>query len=146
MIEMIEFSAVVASAIFGVLLAARKELDAVGIITVALAVAFGGGTLRDLFLDRTPLFWIANRHYTVIVFSHRAGRFAVPAGADIAGEFRLSCQKRHLFTCRFLRRAHLARLPHDSHSEDAAGPVAGMSLEADRHALLAPGSWLPATA
>jgi hypothetical protein len=56
MIETIEFSAVVASAIFGVLLAARKEMDAVGIITVALAVAFGGGTLCDLFLDRTPLF------------------------------------------------------------------------------------------
>jgi uncharacterized membrane protein YeiH len=69
MIETIEFSAVVASAIFGVLLAARKEMDAVGIITVALAVAFGGGTLRDLFLDRTPLFWIAKQHYTVIVFS-----------------------------------------------------------------------------
>jgi uncharacterized membrane protein YeiH len=69
MIETIEFSAVVASAIFGVLLAARKEMDAVGIITVAMAVAFGGGTLRDLFLDRHPLFWIANEHYTVIVFA-----------------------------------------------------------------------------
>ncbi len=68
MIETIEFSAVVASAIFGVLLAARKGMDAVGIITVAMAVAFGGGTLRDLFLDRTPLFWIAKQHYTVIVF------------------------------------------------------------------------------
>lgn len=31
-------------------------------------VAFGGGTLRDLFLDRHPLFWIKHAHYPVIVF------------------------------------------------------------------------------
>ncbi len=39
-----------------------------GVFTVAFAVAFGGGTLRDLFLDRHPLFWIRNPHYPVIVF------------------------------------------------------------------------------
>jgi uncharacterized membrane protein YeiH len=31
--------------------------------------AFGGGTLRDLFLDRHPLFWIEHDHYTLIVFA-----------------------------------------------------------------------------
>ncbi len=31
-------------------------------------MAFGGGTLRDLFLDRHPLFWIREHHYPVIVF------------------------------------------------------------------------------
>jgi uncharacterized membrane protein YeiH len=30
--------------------------------------AFGGGTLRDVFLDRHPLFWIQNHHYPLIVF------------------------------------------------------------------------------
>lgn len=65
----IEFLAVIVSAIFGVLLAARKGMDVMGVFAVAFAVAFGGGTLRDLFLDRTPLFWIANSHYTVIVFA-----------------------------------------------------------------------------
>ena len=59
--------AVIASAIYGILLACRKEMDAVGVISVAFAVAFGGGTLRDLFLDRTPLFWIANDHYVLMV-------------------------------------------------------------------------------
>ena len=43
-------------------------MDVVGVFAVAFAVAFGGGTLRDLFLDRTPLFWIGNSHYLVIVF------------------------------------------------------------------------------
>lgn len=62
----IEFLAVIVSSIYGVLLAARKGMDVVGVFAVAFAVAFGGGTLRDLFLDRTPLFWIGNPHYPVI--------------------------------------------------------------------------------
>ncbi len=68
MLDGIEFAAVVVSAIYGVLRAARKGLDVVGVIALALAVAFGGGTLRDLFLDRHPLFWIEHEHYLVIAF------------------------------------------------------------------------------
>lgn len=64
----IEFLAVVVAAIYGVLLAARQGMDVMGVFVVSLAVAFGGGTLRDLFLDRTPLFWIGNPHYPLIVF------------------------------------------------------------------------------
>lgn len=63
----IEFVAVVVSSIYGILLASRQGMDVVGVFTVAFAVAFGGGTLRDLFLDRTPLFWIGNPHYPMIV-------------------------------------------------------------------------------
>lgn len=66
---LIEFLAVIVSAIYGVLLAARKGMDVVGVFVVAFAVAFGGGTLRDLFLDRTPLFWIGNAHYPVVVLA-----------------------------------------------------------------------------
>lgn len=68
MLDAIECSAVVASAIYGILLAARKQFDVVGVFAIAFAVAFGGGTLRDLFLDRHPLFWIENHHYVIIVF------------------------------------------------------------------------------
>ena len=64
----IEFLAVIVAAIYGVLLASRKGMDVMGVFAVAFAVAFGGGTLRDLFLDRTPLFWIGNPHYPMIVF------------------------------------------------------------------------------
>lgn len=63
----IELLAVVASAVYGILLACRKQLDMVGVFSVALATAFGGGTLRDLFLGRRPLFWIVNDHYVAIV-------------------------------------------------------------------------------
>ena len=67
MLPLVESIAVIASAIYGILLACRKEMDVVGVIAVAFAVAFGGGTLRDLCLDRTPLFWIANDHYVMLV-------------------------------------------------------------------------------
>lgn len=68
MYQTIELSAVIASAVYGVLLARRHQMDFVGVFCLAFIVAFGGGTLRDLFLDRHPLFWIQEHHYPVVVF------------------------------------------------------------------------------
>ena len=65
---LIETLAVIASAIYGVILARRHQMDFVGVFSLAFIVSFGGGTLRDLFLDRHPLFWIREHHYPVIVF------------------------------------------------------------------------------
>jgi len=65
----LEVCAVLVSAFYGVLLAARKGMDVVGVFAVAFAVAFGGGTTRDLFLGRHPLFWIEKPSYPVIVFA-----------------------------------------------------------------------------
>ena len=55
---LVEALAIVAFAISGLLEAARKRLDAVGICVVAGLTAFGGGTLRDVLLDRRPFFWV----------------------------------------------------------------------------------------
>lgn len=66
-VTFLEYMAVIVSAIYGLLLATRTGLDFVGAFAVAFAAAFGGGTLRDLFLDRTPLFWIGNPHYSMTV-------------------------------------------------------------------------------
>ena len=68
MMQLIELLAVISAGIYGVLLARRKEMDFVGVFSVAFITAFGGGTLRDLLLDRTPMFWIKHDHYPVIVF------------------------------------------------------------------------------
>lgn len=54
----IEAIATIAFALSGLLTAAQKKLDAVGVCVVAGITAFGGGTLRDLLLDRRPFFWI----------------------------------------------------------------------------------------
>jgi len=53
-----EMLAIVACALSGLMEAARKKMDAVGVVVVAGLAAFGGGTLRDVLLDRRPFFWI----------------------------------------------------------------------------------------
>lgn len=59
-ILLIEALATVAFALSGLLAAARKRLDAVGVVVVAGLAAFGGGTLRDILLDRRPFFWVTH--------------------------------------------------------------------------------------
>jgi uncharacterized membrane protein YeiH len=54
----IEAAATVAFALSGLIEAARKRLDVVGICMVMGLTAFGGGTLRDILLDRRPFFWV----------------------------------------------------------------------------------------
>ncbi|MFO1077199.1 MAG: trimeric intracellular cation channel family protein [Planctomycetota bacterium] len=69
MLQVLELVAVIAAALFGVLLARSKHLDPIGAISVTFLVAFGGGTLRDVLLNRQPLFWIEQEHYAWIVFA-----------------------------------------------------------------------------
>lgn len=56
----IEIVGVVAFALSGVIEAARRRLDVIGVCAVAILTAFGGGTLRDVLLDRRPFFWVEN--------------------------------------------------------------------------------------
>jgi uncharacterized membrane protein YeiH len=61
---LVELGATAAFALSGVLEAARKRLDAVGVCVVGFLAAFGGGTVRDLLLDQRPFFWV--RHVDVL--------------------------------------------------------------------------------
>ncbi|NJO51620.1 MAG: trimeric intracellular cation channel family protein [Leptolyngbyaceae cyanobacterium RM2_2_4] len=63
----IEVGAVITAAFSGMLAAQTKQLDLVGIYIVAFVNAFGGGTLRDLLLNRRPLFWVEHQEYPLIV-------------------------------------------------------------------------------
>ena len=58
LIAAVEVAAMIAFAFSGVFEAARKRLDDVGVCVVAGLAAFGGGTLRDVLLDRRPFFWV----------------------------------------------------------------------------------------
>lgn len=53
-----EILATLAFAVSGLIAAAARKLDAVGVVMVAGVTAFGGGTLRDVLLDRRPFFWV----------------------------------------------------------------------------------------
>lgn len=50
----------------GALSAGRKQLDLVGVAAISFATAMGGGTLRDLLLDRNPVLWMADPIYLLI--------------------------------------------------------------------------------
>ena len=57
--------AVAVSAVTGVLDAGRKQMDLIGAVLVGAATALGGGTVRDLLLDRN-VFWVVDQTYLVI--------------------------------------------------------------------------------
>jgi len=57
-------AAVAVNASSGVLEAGRRPFDLFGMVVVALAAALGGGSLRDVLLDRT-VFWIADQTYLI---------------------------------------------------------------------------------
>jgi uncharacterized membrane protein YeiH len=62
------YIAVTASAISGALEARKHEMDIVGATTVAFVTAFGGGTIRDLLLGRTPIFWVVDPWLSIVTF------------------------------------------------------------------------------
>jgi uncharacterized membrane protein YeiH len=67
--QAVEACGIVAFACSGFIEARRKEMDLVGVFIVAFITAFGGGTLRDLLLDRRPLYWVEHQEYTLLVFA-----------------------------------------------------------------------------
>lgn len=58
---------VIACAIAGTLLAQHKGFDIAGCILVSMVNAIGGGTLRDMALNRHPLFWMTDLNYIVVI-------------------------------------------------------------------------------
>ncbi|NWG06465.1 MAG: trimeric intracellular cation channel family protein [Chloroflexi bacterium] len=68
LVILLTYLAVSASAISGALEARKHEMDIVGATTVAFVTAFGGGTLRDLLLGRTPIFWLVDPGLTIATF------------------------------------------------------------------------------
>jgi uncharacterized membrane protein YeiH len=62
----LEHLAVSIAACTGVLAARGKEVDLFGVIVLALATAFGGGTIRDVLL-RLDVFWINNTGFLLNV-------------------------------------------------------------------------------
>ena len=53
----IEILGLVAFSISGALAAFKRDLDIIGYIIVGTVTGIGGGTVRDLILDR-PVFWL----------------------------------------------------------------------------------------
>ena len=65
---LLTYLAVSASAVSGALEARKDDMDIVGALTVAFVTAFGGGTMRDLFLGWTPIFWLVDPWLSIVTF------------------------------------------------------------------------------
>ena len=64
---------VVAFALSGALAAVRKRLDVVGVVVIAFLTAMAGGTLRDVLLGRSPLFWVEYEYWLWVIIAIGAG-------------------------------------------------------------------------
>ena len=60
LLPFLDYASVFVFALTGALVASRAQLDLVGFLFIAALTALGGGTIRDLLLDRNPIFWMAD--------------------------------------------------------------------------------------
>lgn len=87
--RLIDLFGVAVFAASGTLAAGRKRLDVLGVLVVAAVTAIGGGTLRDLLLNRHPVFWIADPIYLLVITVAALGTMAStrsrrPPGSSLA--------------------------------------------------------------
>lgn len=54
-------------AISGVVTAIQKKFDLVGSLIIGFVTAIGGGTTRDLLIGRTPVGWMTDRNYFIVI-------------------------------------------------------------------------------
>lgn len=62
----IYISGLVAIAVFsltGFMSSEKKDVDIFSVLVLGLITALGGGTIRDVILDRSPVFWVADTNY-----------------------------------------------------------------------------------
>ena len=59
----LDYASVLVFALTGALVASRAQLDIIGFAFLACLTAVGGGTIRDVLLDRNPVFWVAQPSY-----------------------------------------------------------------------------------
>ena len=65
-VYILEMVGTAAFAVSGALAASRKNMDIFGFCVLALMPAVGGGTVRDIIIDRVPVFWISDNRYVAV--------------------------------------------------------------------------------
>ena len=66
-LKVIDILGTVAFAASGVYAAMQKRLDVFGVLIIAFVTAVGGGTVRDIMVGDTPVSWIRNINYSIII-------------------------------------------------------------------------------
>ena len=65
--EIIEVLGTVAFAISGTFAAVQKRLDPFGVLIIAFVTSIGGGTVRDLLIGDTPVAWMRDVNYCLLI-------------------------------------------------------------------------------
>ena len=65
-VYILEMLGTAAFAVSGALAASRKRMDIFGFCVLALMPAVGGGTIRDIIIDRVPVFWVSDNRYVAV--------------------------------------------------------------------------------
>ena len=67
LLYLLDLIGVAVFALSGALAATHAGMDLLGGIALAAITAIGGGTLRDVLLNRHPIFWIRDARYLVVI-------------------------------------------------------------------------------
>ncbi|WP_201510314.1 trimeric intracellular cation channel family protein [Psychrobacter alimentarius] len=67
LIYLFDMIGIVACSISGTILAKHKKFDVFGCLLVSIVTAIGGGTVRDVILNRHPLFWMVDMSYLTVI-------------------------------------------------------------------------------
>jgi uncharacterized membrane protein YeiH len=72
LLYLLDLFGVAVFAVSGAMAAGRKRFDWLGVAVIATVTAIGGGTIRDVLLDRHPVFWIADPTYLLVILAAAA--------------------------------------------------------------------------
>jgi|SRR5687768_4211078 len=76
LVQVLDLLGIGVFAVSGALAAGRKRLDLLGVFVLASVTAIGGGTIRDLLLDRHPIFWLSDATFLIVIVGAVAVTFA----------------------------------------------------------------------
>jgi uncharacterized membrane protein YeiH len=80
--DVAEYAGTVVFAVSGVLAVSRGRLDWFGALVVGVVTALGGGTIRDVILGNTPVFWVGELEY--LAAATAGALIAIPIASSLA--------------------------------------------------------------
>jgi uncharacterized membrane protein YeiH len=69
LIKTIEVLGIIAFALTGFYKARKLRMDLIGVFSLGMVTALGGGSLRDIILNRHPLFWVQHYEYAILLMA-----------------------------------------------------------------------------
>lgn len=72
-------------AVSGALMAGRKQMDLFGVLVLAGVTAMGGGTVRDLLLDK-DVFWLHDINYIIVILVASLGTVLLKRSFEITNK------------------------------------------------------------